>query len=99
MLYHFGVLEAHAEDDGIGEAVAAFQELGDFPSHNLAAFLDEDVLVKVGTIVDLVVDMFAMLVLEARRWTPAFGMASRAARQWRIPSGRPLYTGTCEVCP
>ena len=67
-----GVLDVHAEDDGLGKAVAAFEELGDLPCDDLAALLDDDVPIEVGAVVEAVFNDFAFLVLESLRRTPAF---------------------------
>ena len=74
LAHSFGVLDVHAEDNGLGEAVAALKELGDLLRDELAAFLDDEVLVEVGAVVDAVFDELAVLVLETLWRSPAFGV-------------------------
>ena len=40
----------------------------------LAALFDHEVFVEIGAVVDAVFDFFAVLVLKAFRWSPAFGV-------------------------
>ena len=58
-----GVVDVHAEDDGLLEAVAAFlQELGDLCGDALGALVDDQIAVEVLLVVDAVFDLLAVFV-------------------------------------
>jgi hypothetical protein len=68
------MFDIHAEDDGLGEAVAALKEFTDLFRHELAAFFHHQSLVEIGAVVNSVFNGLALFVEEASRWTPAFGV-------------------------
>ena len=68
------MFDIDAEDDGLGEAVAALEELGDLLSDELTAFFDHEVFVEIGAVVDAVFDFLAVLVLETLWRAPTLGI-------------------------
>ena len=72
---HFGgVLLINAEDDGLGEAVGLFQEIGQVPGDGLGAGAQGDAALEVGGGVNLVRDFAAVAVEIVFAGAPAGGV-------------------------
>ena len=56
------MLLVHAKDDGLGEAVGFFQEIGQVPGHGLGAGAQGDTALEIGGGVNFVGDFAAVTV-------------------------------------
>ena len=74
LAHSLGVFDVHAEDDGFGKAVTAFEKLGNLLRHELATFFHDQMPVEVGAVIDAVFTSLPSLSLKSFGRTPAFSI-------------------------